>query len=259
MAGSDLAGLRVLVTRPAHQADILCRLIEDAGGRPLRFPALAIEGPRHPTALRRQLATAAYDWIIFVSRNAVAYFQQLDGARALGNARIAAVGKGTASALEAWLGRQPDGLPGDRFDSEGLLAVPEFADMTGRRVLIVRGDGGRELLATTLRERGATVEYAEVYRRTLPTIDPATLGPEPAKAVDLVTATSSEALANLDRMLGPWLHDLPLAVMAGRIADNARQAGYRGPILVAAEASDRALVSAIADWARTRQEHKHDD
>lgn len=252
MARSDLKGLRVLVTRPAHQAETLCRLIEAAGGRPVPFPTLAIAPPDDPEQARRVLARLAnYDIIVFVSANAALFgFELLDAPFPEGP-KVAAVGRGTAAQLER-LGRPADLVPEGGGDSEALLAMPELDNPDGCRVLIVRGEGGRERLAAGLRERGAVIEYAEVYRRALP--DPV---PKPdIAALDILTATSFEALENLEQMAGAdrieRLRTLPLAVFHPRIAEKARERGYRGPFLVAREPGDEALVSAINAWAQTK-------
>ncbi len=154
-APGDLAGRGVLVTRPAAQAEPLCRLIEAAGGRAIRFPTIAIE-PAADAGTRARLAEP-WDLLYFVSPNAVEQALALvpDG-RWPRVSWVAAVGRGTAKALEA-AGRAPDLVPSERYESEALLAMPELADMRGRRVLIVRGEGGRGLFAEAMTARGAEV------------------------------------------------------------------------------------------------------
>lgn len=264
VSSADLHGLRVLVTRPAHQAERLCRLIEQHGGKAVRLPTLAIAPPRDPAAARRRLTDVAdTDLVVFVSRNAVNAAADLVGAAGLAAApRLATVGKGTAAELQAVTGRTPDLLPKDRYDSEGLLALPALQTVAGWRVLIVRGEGGRERLAEALSARGADVTYAEVYRRTPAATGIGALGPEPLSAFDLVTATSSEALANLDALVDAAekarLHRKPLAVIAPQIAEKALQAGYHGPCLVAPEPGDEALVATIAAWRQQLENDNHE-
>ena len=250
MQRSELKNLRVLVTRPAHQAENLCRLIAAAGGEPVAYPTLVITAPRNPERARQVLARLAnYDIIVFISANAALFgFELLERGFPEGPA-VAAIGKGTAMQLER-LGRKADIIP-EEGDSEALLAMPQLRELSGRKVLIVRGEEGRERLAEGLRRRGAAVDYAEVYRRSAPD---STSGFEPASA-DVVTATSFEALANLEQLVGveriEALHALPLAVFHPRIAEKARNSGYHGPLLVAREPGDKALVAAIAAWAQT--------
>lgn len=257
MRQPDLHGRGVLVTRPAHQADALCRLIEQAGGRAIRFPVLAIAPPQDRQAALATVARLAhYDLAIFVSPNAVEH--GLDLIEAQGGLpaglRLAVVGEGSARVLRARLGRGPDLQPTERYDSEGLLALPELQRVDGWRVVIFRGDGGRELLGQALRARGATVDYAEVYRRERPAVDAPGLAAQlQAGAVDVVTVTSSEGLRNLLELAGvanaARLRQLPLVVVSERTADLAKELGFVQPAHVAALASDAGLVEAVARWA----------
>jgi uroporphyrinogen-III synthase len=244
----DLAGTGVLVTRPVAQVDGLCRLIETAGGRPIRFPAVAIEPAADPSR-PRHLLCKPWDLIIYISRNAVECSLPLHPNRQLpAGSRIAAIGRATAKAL-ADAGRVPDLLPADRSDSEALLALPELADLGGKRVLIVRGTGGRPVLGDTLMARGAELAYAEVYRRALPRLDPAPLLARWRRDVQVVTATSGEILDNLLRLIGgaggrDLLVATPLVVVSERTAGTARGLGF-ARIELARRASDEAIVEAL--------------
>jgi uroporphyrinogen-III synthase len=250
----DLGGRGVLVTRPAAQADGLCRLIEAANGRAIRVPSIEIAPAADPRAAAGLLAQS-WDMLYFVSPNAVEHALALvsDGSWPQ-VAKIAAVGRATAQALTD-AGRAPNLVPEQRFDSETLLAMPELADMRGRRVLIVRGDGGRTLLADTLRARGAEVVYAEVYRRLRPAFDPAPLLLRWAESVAMVTATSDEVLLNLMEMLGPEgrppLLETPLVVVAERTGTTARGLGF-ARVEVAERAEDAAIVRALCALVAAR-------
>lgn len=159
MAG-PLRGVGILVTRPESQADELCRSLAAAGGRVVRCPVMDIV-PRAADAVSADLAAIPRpDRVVFVSANAVRY-----GLAALAEPQpaVAAIGPATAAALER-AGVAVDVLPAAGYTSEQLLATPEFAEVAGMRVLIVRGESGRELLAETLRSRGAEVDYLSVYR-----------------------------------------------------------------------------------------------
>ncbi len=162
MADAPLAGVTVLVTRPAGQAGELVAAIHAAGGRSIVFPVIEI-APRSPQDIEADLARLADpDIVIFVSRNAVEH-----GLAWSGEGAIAAVGPATAAAIEA-AARVVDISPAGGFDSESLLEEPALKDVSGKTIRIIRGNGGRELLATTLRERGAAVDYLEVYARRAP-------------------------------------------------------------------------------------------
>jgi uroporphyrinogen-III synthase len=145
---------------------------------------------------------------VFVSRNAVEC--GLDAVRGTG-ARLAAVGPATAAAIEAAGGRVAI-RPAGGSDSEHLLAAPALEDVAGSTIVIVRGNGGRELLADTLRARGAAVHYLPVYRRelnVLPTdrIDAVTGALERGQ-IGFVIALSVETLRNLLLLLGPGAETL---------------------------------------------------
>ncbi|HYW04159.1 MAG TPA: uroporphyrinogen-III synthase [Gammaproteobacteria bacterium] len=257
-AGGPLAGLTVMVTRPARQAGGLCRAIEAAGGRALSLPGVEIAAPRDPADARRHLASAGeYDWLIFVSRNAVSEAAPLLGTPLAELApRVAAVGRGTAAALER-VGCEPAVRPAAGGGSEALLEHPALRSVRGRAVLIVRGEGGRELLARTLAARGARVDYAEVYRRRRPRASRQRLETLLAGGMpQVVTATSAAILENLVAMfpagsLRESLLAAQLVVVSERMIKMARTLGFRRPPLLADAPSDDALVAAIVRWRKS--------
>jgi uroporphyrinogen-III synthase len=237
----------VLVTRPDGQSAGLCRLIDAAGGRPVPFPAIRILPASEPERARRLLADPA-DLLVFISRNAVERALPLfPGGRLPEAPRLAAVGRATARAL-ASAGRAPDLVPDGRYDTESLLELAQLQDLRGQRVVIVRGEGGRPALGDGLRQRGAEVSYAEVYRRAPTDADPGPLLERWGRDVQLVTATSGEILENLIHSFGARrgspLFATPLIVVSERTARRARQAGFRR-VLTARRADDRALVEAL--------------
>lgn len=243
-----LAGRSVLVTRPAHQAATLAQAIETAGGEAILFPALAIEAI--PAA---QLATALVglreaDAVIFISPNAARFGMAAISALPA-SARVFAVGPGTARAL-AQAGR-PDCIVPPGQDSEALLALPELARVDGQRIVIVRGVGGRPLLADTLTARGAAVRYLECYRRVRPEADAAPLLSRwQAGGVDAVTVASAETLTNLMLMLGdagaPLLAATPLFAPHEKIAASARALGLAHAL--ATPGGDAGLVDGMIHW-----------
>ncbi|BBL76942.1 uroporphyrinogen-III synthase [Methylomagnum ishizawai] len=254
-ATGPLAGRTLLVTRPADQAEGLCASIEAAGGRAWRWPLLEIVPVGDAAPALALLNRDDWDWLVFVSANAVRCAAGLRAwtRRGSGSTRIAAVGAATAQAL-AETGMRVDLIPKPQFNSESLLAAPEFAQVLGKRILIVRGAGGREWLARTLAERGAETAYAEVYQRCRSQADPACLVEAWNEGgVDMALATSGEALAHLMDLLGeagPALADqTPLAVIGGRIAQQARERGWRR-VVVAEPASDDGIMAAIIGFYR---------
>jgi uroporphyrinogen-III synthase len=247
-----LRGLSVLVTRPRDQAESLCEAIETAHGRPVRYPTLEISGPRDLDGARRNLAGAASaDILIFVSANAVRHAYPLLPEALPARLRIAAVGEATAARLRE-VGLEPDLVPRDRQDSEGLLAMAELQALAGSRILIVRGEGGRELLADQLSARGAEVSYAEVYRRGIPHRDSRALIDGWEDLVDAVTVTSVQALENLVAMLGEdamgLLEGTPIVAASERIAARAAELGC-DEVTVSEGASDDAIMAALCALA----------
>lgn len=250
----------VLVTRPAHQADALARRIEAAGGQVVCFPVLEIAYLDDPSAFGWLAARLdEFDLAIFVSANAVTGWMRVlqpQRQRPL-RARLVAVGAGTANAMER-AGLPSPLRPRHGSGTEALLELPELSGeaVAGRRILIVRGVGGRELLGTSLTARGASIEYVEVYRRTRPPMPSEKLLMHRGK-VDAMVVTSAEALNNLFEMGGreakPWLSALLLVTVSDRIAQLARSIGVQRPALVANDAGDKAIVEALCRWRAHRR------
>lgn len=246
MANSSLASLSVLVTRPRDQAGSLAHAISQAGGVPLLFPLLDIAPVPDAEALRQQIIHLSQaNLAIFISPNAVQYgMGAISAAGAtLTGVKVATVGQGSAKALRE-LGVLDVIVPAVRFDSEGLLALPELQQVEGWHVMIFRGDGGRELLGDTLRARGATVEYVSCYRRSKPQQSVDELR---ALRPDVITVTSSEALSYLWQMLDEAargeLRDKPLFAPHPRIVELAQQQGWTQVRLTSA--GDEGLLAGI--------------
>jgi uroporphyrinogen-III synthase len=250
-----LQGVGVLVTRPEQQATPLCRLLEIQGASTLRLPAVDIRpiGNRRDTAAHLG-ALADFDVIIFTSTNAVRF-----GASLLDQQRdltLAVVGPATARALNHAGYRvavQP--LLGT-FDSESLLQHPRLEHPAGRRMLIIKGSGGRPFLEQELVRRGAHVVTVDVYRREPPAPDHAVLSALLerfiAGAVQVITATSLEIAGNLLAMATPGLRDefarVHWLVPGERIAAGVRELGLTAPLVQAESAEDHDLVAALIRW-----------
>ncbi len=255
MATKPLHGLTVLVTRPTAQAQALCQGIEAAGGTVLHQAMLQLAAIPHSAAnhaIKAQLDS--YDIILFISANAVRYGLDALGALPAG-ARLACVGQQTARAL-AERGYSASLTPSDDFSSEGLLRLSALQAVAGQRILIVRGNGGRELLRDTLVQRGATVDYLCCYQRLPPEPLQDTLRQAIATgALDVITCSSQQALDNLLALtpapLRAPLLRTPLLPISPRMAANARQQGFKHCLNTAANATDAAILEALCHAAST--------
>jgi uroporphyrinogen-III synthase len=256
-SAGPLSGLGILVTRPARQAAGFAQKLAALGGSPVIYPGIVILPPGQRDAVTNaHAALAAYDIAIFISPNAVEYGVPDPG---VWPPRLAvfAPGPGTAEALAA-AGIADIRIPATTFDSEGLLELPGLTDVRRKRVLILRGEGGREHLADALRARGAQVDEVACYRRARPRSDVQGLAEAfGAGAIDLVTITSSEALDNLwspatDPIRTAW-RMRPTFAPHPRIVARARALGL---FVVATAAGDAGLIAGLLEWAAAHPRQK---
>jgi uroporphyrinogen-III synthase len=250
-----LQGQVILNTRPAHQQAVLTARLEADGARVLSFPAIEIVA-----AQGRPFAPGDYDILLFVSRNAVDFgLADVDPAGLPPTLQFGVIGAATRDAL---CGRIGD--PGARliesepYNSEALLAAPALEQVAGKRVLILRGQAGRNLLGDELAARGAAVEYREVYRRELPAHDTAAFERLTAEAFPtLVVLTSNEGMHNLFELVGATaaerLRTLPWLLISERMRESALKLGHNGPVVIAQSASDDGIWQTIRAWARRHE------
>lgn len=234
-----LHGLRILVTRPAAQAGPLVELIAAQGGEPVLFPLLEISPAHDLQPLQNTIAQLQdYAIVVFISPNAVDFslpviLQQRSWPSGL---RAAAIGQSTVAQLASF-GIGGVIAPRRRFDSEALLELPEMQAecVAGRKVLILRGNGGRELLAETLAARGAVVDCVTCYHRSAPSDGSQVLSLLRNKQLAALTVSSSEGLRNLLALLDTEGYErlrlLPIFVPHRRIAEVANELGLQSIIL----------------------------
>lgn len=250
-ADSPLSGLRVLVTRPAAQAATLMDLVRAAGGEPIPFPTLVIEPVVPDDAEIQRLSES--DTVIFVSANAAACGYPLLRDRAAPAPRILAVGRATRRTLER-MGCPDVYTPeSGQGTSEELLASPPLENVSGHRVCIVRGEGGRGTLKHELVSRGARVSYLECYRRQPAAPDPAILdraldAPDGSLVISTTSVTGlAELLALTPAGRKPGLLARPLVVIGARQKTAALEYGWKGVVLEAG-AGDAEIVATLAEW-----------
>jgi uroporphyrinogen-III synthase len=247
-----LAGRGVVVTRPRGQAGELAARIAAAGGTALLYPAMEIDDLEDRAPLQGIIDRLhGFDLAVFVSPTAVQRALALVRERRPWPAQLATAAVGRASRAELERQGIPGALsPSTGADSEALLALPELAGVAGKRVVIFRGEGGRELLGDTLAERGAAVTYAACYRRSPPRQDVAPLLRAWSQGtVHALTSSSSAGLANLAVRLGGEagrrLAETPVFVSHARIAEAARRLGA-GKVITCGPGDDEMLEALVA-------------
>jgi uroporphyrinogen-III synthase len=253
MADNLLKGLHVAVTRPVDQAESICEAIQHHGGDAILFPLLAISALDDYHEFESVIADLERaNWAIFISTNAV------DNAlprilKKFGNLpenlKFAAIGHQTAKELGLY-GVHQVLIPHTRFDSETLLALAEMHDVANQNIVIFRGVGGRDVLANTLKSRGANVTFAESYRRINPQTNTQLLNSEWRQGrLDAVIVTSSEAMRNLLDMAGEseWLRHVTLCVNHARIAELPLQFGFK--VLITDAPGDDAMIKCLSQLA----------
>ncbi len=256
MTASPLSGRGIVITRPREHAAGLAERIRAAGGTPVLFPTIEILPPENRAELAGIVAGLdRFQLAIFISPVAAMKGHQLVSAGGgwPKDLRIAAVGAGTAEALEQ-LGFNSMIAPAGQADSEALAALPELQDLRGRSVVIFRGQGGREWLRATLQARGARVEYAECYRRARPSAEVEPLMELWRRGgIEAASITSAEGLANFFDMLGPvgseYLRASPVFVPHPRIATAAGELGIRN-VIVTGRGDERTVSGMQAFFAR---------
>lgn len=243
-----------MVTRPREQSVQLEQSILERGGVCTLFPLLEITPLLNTKPLQSLIARLhEFDLAIFISPNAVRF--GMEAIKSKGglpkSVLVATVGLSSAQALHNY-GIKNVISPQQRFDSEALLALPELQQVSNKNIVIFRGDSGRELLADTLKSRGAQVEYASCYVRSKPQRD---VGELLSAKPDAITISSSEALRNLADMCEPedkqLLMALPLFASHPRIVAAAQQQGWQH--VFTSGPGDADMVSALLVWAQTKK------
>ncbi len=166
ITSKPLQGMRILITRPEGQSELLSREITTLGGTPVEFPTIAIEAPSDAAELEKTAAVANnFDWLVFTSRNGVQHFltaaKKVINLRGL-SPRIAVIGPSTKSAVEQF-GLKCSFMPSTYLTKSLAKELPEVG---GKRILLVRAEGTDAEMASTLQERGALVREVHPYMVT---------------------------------------------------------------------------------------------
>ncbi len=239
----------ILVTRPEELAGPLLRRIAEAGGTALHYPVLRIGDVGDNPSLDAFINHLPdFDIAVFISPTAVQ--KTLDKIVALPDKlTLAVIGRSTEAMLKKHH-LAADIVP-EGFDTESLLQHPALQPdrLAGKSVVIFRGEGGRDLLADALADRGASVTYAETYRREKNRLQPLDL--DTLLQLDALTVTSNQTLQYLYELTGEdcksTLTTLPLIVPGRRAYALARQLGFQC-IILAENATDEACLRALASY-----------
>jgi len=248
---NDLHDLHILVTRPALQGTEICRLITDRCGHAIHFPTIAFAPPPDQLAFQQAIALLGeQEWLIFISPQSV--YASVDHIRKAWpqwpqQVKFAAVGAGTVKALHE-AGYEVSSWPMTDWGSDGLLALPEFQSVFGKKIAIIRGMGGREIVDKVLTARGAYILPVLAYERILPTVDVSEcLQLLKQRIINRIVCTSYEGVKNLKILVGetgwPYLKGIPLIVMSERIKTLAHDLGFQ-TIWVTRHASQTAILDA---------------
>jgi len=226
-----MMGLKVLVTRPKEQGERLAEHLSSKGFSPILAPMIELTelGEDHLDAQLNSLNRLQdMDAVIAISANAFNFALRLfDTAQIPIPKQLDWYAIGTATADRMRLYDLNPILPVSRFDTEGLLALPNFLEVNNKKFLLLAGVGGRKKLESVLRERGALVERLELYRRTA--ISDHCL--DVCELPDAIIAMSGETVESLRNCLvnsdlDPWLGQ-PLFVPSARTGELALSFGFK--------------------------------
>ena len=258
-----LEGKSIWITRPEGQAEKLKLVLEENGAQARLLPMLAIEPVASDAKIKALVLNLdKYDLLFFISTNAATlgmdlihnYWPQFPA-----ELEIYAVGPTTAQVIESYDLKAE--FPVERMSSEALLALDSLSDVAGKKALIVRGVGGRELLATALKEKGAAVDYLELYQRTCPVYTPGELAQLYGENTPAgVVVSSTEALDNFSALLARDnipLDCVPLFVSSDRIAENAAAAGFQQTITMSG-ADDKAIIDSLKTFFNSATHREND-
>lgn len=256
---NSLQSLRILVTRPEGRADALVKAITTHGGEVTHIPLLAVipldeqrDAAIYAETTQRIRALDSYQRVIAISVNALhSAMPWIQAQWPNPPPQIVWYGIGAATiAAFADYGIAAQGANdlSSAMTSEALLARDDLQNLSGERILILRGVGGREQLATVLRERGAQVDYAECYRRGKTELNEAQRAQLQLMAFDAICVNSDETLQNLWQCLQPSAREraqtCAVVLPSERVAEAARKLGFNR-VITADNAGTEATLAAL--------------
>lgn len=244
----------IVITRPIHQAKAIKKRLESAGANIILFPLLEIVEPENIGLAKQQLAQIEmFDLIIFVSPNAVKQsLKWLDKSKLINiKNKIATIGKKTAAALDEY-GISADICPDKPFNSEAFLALPQIKAIGSsasqiKKIVIIKGESGRNLLYDSLIKQGAHVEKIDTYKRSCPQQDSSILKQHWLRGeLDMILLTSSTSIINLFDLTEneDWFNQVHLLVGSQRMKKSVPDS-FEGNLLIAEDPSDETLFETL--------------
>lgn len=265
MATVKLNNLRVLVTRPADRSAEFAAALTAAGAVSVLQPLLNIAPlslPEHQAEIKQcrslLMNLDSYQSLIFISVNSVHHgLDQIEqywpqwpmdiDVYAIGGATAAALAERDITVRHS----------AQAMNSESLLACGDLQHINKSKILIIRGVGGREFLATELRKRGAVVDYAECYQRCKPDIDSGQLQALLLQhKINMVALNSGETLSHFTELMGAAALPYPILVPSSRVADIAKAQGYQ-TVIQADNAATAASLTALKHYVQNNPSIHH--
>jgi uroporphyrinogen-III synthase len=256
--------LKVLVTRPVNVAQPLCEKIKAMGAIVELFPVIDIIPTPHQQALSAAIEELnTVDIAIFVSRSAASFGTQAIKKQwhAFPDILWAAIGPGTAKTLQE-CGISSILLPlTSPYETESLLKIKALQAVKGKKILVFRGNGGRNFLSKVLQARGASVKMIETYQRCLPTINMVERVIQwRHNPIEVIVVTSNESLYNLLALLGTEVSQqfkkIPIIVVGVRMFELAHTLGFK-TVLLSADADDASIMAVLTNFKDKRIENGH--
>lgn len=242
----------VLIARSQQQGQNLYRKVKQAGFEAIHIPLIdTLRTPQLSASDKAAINNIGnFDYLVFVSANAVRhahYFlkQHLDLIKP--SCVYLAVGKASAKAIFKYFNSSAV-VPKSGFNSEALLKLPALANVKQRQILIIRGNGGREFLSTALQQKGAIVSFLECYTRIIPSHDNQLLNNLlDTGQISTICCSSLHTLQNLIKSAqSRSLFDCNLLSISPAMTEYAQKIGFKKRIIEAQNATDRAILKALA-------------
>lgn len=263
-----LKGMSVLIMRPKAQSEELAGLIQSLGGNPVIFPTIEIKPVEISDNLLAQVKHLdQFKYAIFTSYYAVANSRAIikrDWPCLPSNLKIAAIGTGTAQALNA-SGLPVDLRPKNHFSSEALLQLPAFKKLSGVKIIIFCGKSGRKLLQEHLIQRGASVTEFICYQRIMPALHTKDWEKVTQHPIDIIVCTSVESLKNLfqrirqhkmEKLRENWMYHTHWLFISERVKKAGVDLGIITQPMIANKASNEEILKQLIQFAGIKNEKK---